>query len=141
MIDYSTIPVSSLDLSARAARCLSNMGVKTLADLMKYSPVDFLRNRNFGKTSLQQLHEALYRHGVLYNPRTDEYVGNHKTVNEYDNEVAVEDRVSNDERVYAICPKRAAEAVSYINAYLEETDAFIIIESGMLKMYAPVKAW
>jgi DNA-directed RNA polymerase subunit alpha len=57
------LPVSALQLSARANNCLANENIRTMRDLLAYSEADLLRLPNFGRVSLQEVKLALAQHG------------------------------------------------------------------------------
>jgi DNA-directed RNA polymerase subunit alpha len=57
-------PVSELELSVRARRCLQRLNVQTLGDLVGYSEQDLLATRNFGVTSLNEIKTRLADHGL-----------------------------------------------------------------------------
>src|SRR5690606_19848625 len=45
-------PVSELELSVRARRCLQRLSITTIGDLIQHTEADLLSTRNFGVTSL-----------------------------------------------------------------------------------------
>lgn len=57
-------PVSELELSVRARRCLQRLNVQTLGDLVQFSEADLLATRNFGETSLSEVKTRLAEHGL-----------------------------------------------------------------------------
>ncbi|MGD2175802.1 MAG: DNA-directed RNA polymerase subunit alpha [Candidatus Brocadiaceae bacterium] len=59
-----SMPISALDLRARAAHCLEREGVKTVRDLLKMSEDELLEVRNFGSVSLQEVAEKLAELGL-----------------------------------------------------------------------------
>ncbi len=56
--------VEDLDLSARARNCLEAEGIKTVRDLVAYTPEELLKVRNFGKTSLNEVQKRLESLGL-----------------------------------------------------------------------------
>ncbi len=56
--------ISDLDLSVRASKCMTQLDVQTVGDLMKHSESELLRTKNFGVTSLQELKIKLGRLGL-----------------------------------------------------------------------------
>ncbi len=62
-------PVSELELSVRARRCLQRLNVQTLGDLIKYTEADLLATRNFGVTSLNEVKARLAEHGLQLAPK------------------------------------------------------------------------
>lgn len=57
-------PVSELELSVRARRCLQRLNVASLGDLVQYTEQDLLATRNFGVTSLNEVKSRLNEHGL-----------------------------------------------------------------------------
>jgi DNA-directed RNA polymerase subunit alpha len=58
------MPVSSLDLSARAQNCLEGQDIKTVGDLVRRSEAELLKVRNFGKTTLLEIKTKLREFGL-----------------------------------------------------------------------------
>jgi DNA-directed RNA polymerase subunit alpha len=56
--------VNELELSVRAANCLKNANIKTIADLVQKSEGEMLRTKNFGKKSLNEIKEILSQMGL-----------------------------------------------------------------------------
>jgi DNA-directed RNA polymerase subunit alpha len=52
-------PVSELELSVRARRCLQRMSITTVGDLIQYTEAELLAARNFGATSLTEIKSRL----------------------------------------------------------------------------------
>ena len=59
-----SMPISALDLTARALHCLEGEGIKTVRDLLGKSESDLLAMRNFGQVTLQELADRLAEHGL-----------------------------------------------------------------------------
>jgi DNA-directed RNA polymerase subunit alpha len=57
-------PVSDLNLSVRARKCMNRLGINTLADLVQRSGDDLLESKNFGMTSLNEVREKLTQFGL-----------------------------------------------------------------------------
>ncbi len=57
-------PVSELELSVRARRCLQRLNISTLGDLIQHSESDLLASRNFGVTSLNEIKARLTEFGL-----------------------------------------------------------------------------
>jgi len=53
-----------LELSVRAANCLKNANIKTIADLVQKTEGEMLRTKNFGKKSLNEIKEILTEMGL-----------------------------------------------------------------------------
>ncbi|MFQ5843677.1 MAG: DNA-directed RNA polymerase subunit alpha [Planctomycetota bacterium] len=58
------LPISDLDLSVRASNCLEAENVRTIGDLVRLSEADLLSFKNFGKTSLHEVHQKLSSVGL-----------------------------------------------------------------------------
>lgn len=56
--------VNELELSVRAANCLKNANIKTIADLIQKSEMEMLKTKNFGKKSLNEIKEILSEMGL-----------------------------------------------------------------------------
>ena len=56
--------MNELELSVRAANCLKNANIKTIADLVQKTEGEMLRTKNFGKKSLNEIKEILTEMGL-----------------------------------------------------------------------------
>jgi len=63
--------VNELELSVRAANCLKNANIKTIADLVQKTEADMLRTKNFGKKSLNEIKEILAEMGLSLGMKLD----------------------------------------------------------------------
>ena len=63
--------VNELELSVRAANCLKNANIKTIADLVQKTEVEMLKTKNFGKKSLNEIKEILSEMGLNLGIRVD----------------------------------------------------------------------
>ncbi|MBH0187567.1 MAG: DNA-directed RNA polymerase subunit alpha [Nitrospira sp.] len=63
--------VNELELSVRAANCLKNANIKTIADLVQKSEGEMLRTKNFGKKSLNEIKEILSEMGLSLGTKVD----------------------------------------------------------------------
>jgi DNA-directed RNA polymerase subunit alpha len=52
-------PVSDLNLSVRARKCMARLAIATLAELVQRSPDELLATKNFGVTSLNEIRQQL----------------------------------------------------------------------------------
>jgi DNA-directed RNA polymerase subunit alpha len=52
-------PISDLNLSVRARKCMTRLGLATIAELIRKSADDLLECKNFGVTSLNEIREKL----------------------------------------------------------------------------------
>jgi DNA-directed RNA polymerase subunit alpha len=57
-------PVSELNLSVRARKCMSRLGINTLGDLCQRTADELLEAKNFGVTSLTEVREKLNAYGL-----------------------------------------------------------------------------
>lgn len=57
-------PVSELNLSVRARKCMSRLGINSLADLTQRTADELLEAKNFGVTSLTEVREKLTAYGL-----------------------------------------------------------------------------
>jgi DNA-directed RNA polymerase subunit alpha len=62
--DARSIPIASLDLSIRARRCMENLEIATVGDLLERSEADLLASKNFGQTSLNEIRRKLESMGL-----------------------------------------------------------------------------
>lgn len=51
--------VTEMALSVRSRKCLANLNIKVISDLVQYTADDLLSQRNFGVTSLKEIQEQL----------------------------------------------------------------------------------
>ena len=63
--------VNELELSVRAANCLKNANIKTIADLVQKSEMEMLKTKNFGKKSLNEIKEILVEMGLSLGMKLD----------------------------------------------------------------------
>ena len=63
--------VNELELSVRAANCLKNANIKTIADLVQKTEMEMLRTKNFGKKSLNEIKEILAEMGLSLGMKLD----------------------------------------------------------------------
>ncbi len=63
---YLPKPISELELSVRAANCLKNADIKTIADLVQKQEADMLKMKNFGRKSLNEIKEILGEMGLHF---------------------------------------------------------------------------
>ena len=63
--------VNELELSVRAANCLKNANIKTIADLVQKSEMEMLKTKNFGKKSLNEIKEILTEMGLSLGMKVD----------------------------------------------------------------------
>lgn len=64
--------VHELELSVRAANCLKNANIRTIADLVQRSEAEMLKTKNFGRKSLNEIKEILQEMGLSLGMRLDE---------------------------------------------------------------------
>jgi DNA-directed RNA polymerase subunit alpha len=63
--------VNELELSVRAANCLKNANIRTIADLVQKTEVEMLKTKNFGRKSLNEIKEILSEMGLSLGMRLD----------------------------------------------------------------------
>jgi DNA-directed RNA polymerase subunit alpha len=57
-------PVSDLNLSVRARKCMNRLGINSVGELVQRSPDELLESKNFGITSLSEVREKLQQLGL-----------------------------------------------------------------------------
>src|SRR5262249_29883304 len=57
-------PVSDLNLSVRARKCMNRLGIATLGELTQRTADELLESKNFGMTSLNEVREKLQQYGL-----------------------------------------------------------------------------
>jgi DNA-directed RNA polymerase subunit alpha len=57
-------PVSELNLSVRARKCMNRLGINTLGELVQRTADELLESKNFGMTSLTEVREKLGQLGL-----------------------------------------------------------------------------
>ncbi|QDU62790.1 DNA-directed RNA polymerase subunit alpha [Planctomycetes bacterium Pan216] len=57
-------PISDLNLSVRARKCMNRLGIGTIGDLMSHTGDELLECKNFGVTSLTEVREKLTELGL-----------------------------------------------------------------------------
>ena len=57
-------PISDLNLSVRARKCMSRLGITTIGELVSRTPDELLSSRNFGVTSLNEVRSKLSEIGL-----------------------------------------------------------------------------
>jgi len=57
-------PVSELNLSVRARKCMTRLGINTLGELTHRTADELLEAKNFGQTSLNEVREKLAAYGL-----------------------------------------------------------------------------
>ena len=57
-------PISDLNLSVRARKCMVRLGLSTIGELVRRTGDDLLECKNFGVTSLNEVREKLTLHSL-----------------------------------------------------------------------------
>src|SRR5207248_8194185 len=57
-------PVSELNLSVRARKCMNRLGLNSLGELVQRTADELLEAKNFGMTSLNEVREKLRQYGL-----------------------------------------------------------------------------
>lgn len=68
-------PVDELDVSVRAANCLKEAKIRTIADLVSREEPEMLAFKNFGRKSLIELAEILKESGLEFGFDVEKYLG------------------------------------------------------------------
>jgi DNA-directed RNA polymerase subunit alpha len=63
-------PVSEMELSVRARRCLQRLNIERLGDLIQHTEAELLATRNFGVTSLNEIKARLSEYGLCLAGKT-----------------------------------------------------------------------
>lgn len=58
------LPISELNLSIRARKCVTKLGIITIGELLRRTGEDLLECKNFGDTSLRDVREKLAKRGL-----------------------------------------------------------------------------
>jgi DNA-directed RNA polymerase subunit alpha len=58
------LPITELNLSVRARKCTTKLGITTIGDLIRRTAEDLLECKNFGVTSLNEVREKLAERGL-----------------------------------------------------------------------------
>jgi len=59
-----SMPITDLNLSVRARKCTTKLGITTIGDLIRRTAEDLLECKNFGVTSLNEVREKLTERGL-----------------------------------------------------------------------------
>jgi DNA-directed RNA polymerase subunit alpha len=59
-----SLPISELNLSVRARKCTTKLGISTIGDLVRRTGEDLMECKNFGVTSLNEVREKLSERGL-----------------------------------------------------------------------------
>jgi DNA-directed RNA polymerase subunit alpha len=57
--EINGLPIADLNLSVRARKCTTKLGINTIGDLVRRTAEDLLECKNFGVTSLNEVREKL----------------------------------------------------------------------------------
>ena len=57
-------PISELNLSVRARKCMTRLNITTIGDLVRKTGDALLECKNFGVTSLNEVRQKLAEHGL-----------------------------------------------------------------------------
>jgi DNA-directed RNA polymerase subunit alpha len=57
-------PISDLNLSVRARKCMIRLGISTIGELIRHTGDELLECKNFGVTSLNEVRDKLVSHGL-----------------------------------------------------------------------------
>ena len=59
-----SLPISELNLSVRARKCTTKLGISTIGELVRRTAEDLMECKNFGVTSLNEVREKLVERGL-----------------------------------------------------------------------------
>lgn len=68
MTDHLNKSIDELEMSCRTHNCFSNLGIRTVADIVAFSERQLLRTPNFGRKSLNETKEILDSIGLRLAP-------------------------------------------------------------------------
>lgn len=68
--------VNELELSVRAANCLKNAGIETIAEMVQKTESEMLKTKNFGRKSLNEIKEILTEMGLSLGMKIDDKIVN-----------------------------------------------------------------
>jgi DNA-directed RNA polymerase subunit alpha len=66
--------VNELELSVRAANCLKNAGIETIAEMVQKTESEMLKTKNFGRKSLNEIKEILSGMGLSLGMKVDDKI-------------------------------------------------------------------
>jgi DNA-directed RNA polymerase subunit alpha len=66
--------VNELELSVRAANCLKNAGIETIAEMVQKTESEMLKTKNFGRKSLNEIKEILTGMGLTLGMKVDDKI-------------------------------------------------------------------
>jgi DNA-directed RNA polymerase subunit alpha len=66
--------VNELELSVRAANCLKNAGIETIAEMVQKTESEMLKTKNFGRKSLNEIKEILSGMGLNLGMKVDDKI-------------------------------------------------------------------
>ena len=66
--------VNELELSVRAANCLKNAGIETIAEMVQKTESEMLKTKNFGRKSLNEIKEILAGMGLSLGMKVDDKI-------------------------------------------------------------------
>lgn len=66
--------VNELELSVRAANCLKNAGIETIAELVQKTESEMLKTKNFGRKSLNEIKEILAEMGLTLGMKVEDSI-------------------------------------------------------------------
>ena len=69
----AAVSITDVPFSARTRNVLLRIGISTLGELAQLTRSDLMKNRNFGETSLIEVHRALVQHGLRLKRKADVY--------------------------------------------------------------------
>jgi DNA-directed RNA polymerase subunit alpha len=67
-MNYLSRPVSDIEMSARVAHRLDELGIATVGELVQRTAAELVGHRNFGRKSLAQVEDFLQAMGLSLRP-------------------------------------------------------------------------
>jgi DNA-directed RNA polymerase subunit alpha len=62
--EIHSLPIGELNLSVRARKCTTKLGIATIGELVRRTGEDLMECKNFGVTSLNEVRERLAERGL-----------------------------------------------------------------------------
>lgn len=63
-VPVNEVPITELNLSVRARKCTTKLGINTIGDLIRHTAEDLMECKNFGVTSLKEVREKLAEYNL-----------------------------------------------------------------------------
>lgn len=63
-VSVNEVPITELNLSVRARKCTTALGISTIGGLIRHTAKDLMARKNFGVTSLKEVREKLAEYNL-----------------------------------------------------------------------------